>query len=126
MTVDIKRSKSDLEIFVLKLERKRKKGDTLEEETCESKLVVGSGWRSFPSGLNNSVIFVNTTSGIVAKLEDDERIENGLRLSMCSLHNSADKMCDSDGTLICKFDTLRDATNALKEIVCIPAMFITV
>ena len=124
MAVDIKRSKDDSEAFILKLERKRRKGDMPEKETCESKLVVGRDWRSFPSGLNNSVIFVNTTSGFVAKLEDDERIENGLRLSVYSLHNSADKMCDSDGTLICKFDTLKDVTNALEEIVGIPAMFI--
>lgn len=130
MTVDIKRSKNDSEAFILRLERKRKKGDMPEEETCESKLVVGRDWRLFPAERNDSVTFVNVGTGIVVRLEECEWAESKLRLFLCSLHNGADRTYSTDGNKICDgvldctFSTLKDAVNALEEIVGIPTMFI--
>ena len=124
MTVDIRRSRNSSEAFVFPSRF------VMGKETVDIKLCVDNSWRLFPAERNDSVTFVNVGAGIVVRLEECEWAEGKLRLFLCSLHNSADRAYSTDGNKICDgvldctFSTLKDAVNALEEIVGIPTMFI--
>lgn len=82
-------------------------------EHSEWRLKTDFPWRFFPS--DSSVILVNAKSGLVARI--DEKDHYGLMLSVYSLHNSADRMSDTDCTLSTKCVTIQEAFSGLQDIV---------